>query len=261
MKVKQIKTFLAILIGSLTLISISSAQYFDPNYNYNNSFNYSNSGFNSGFGSNPNNGITNFTGGYNFDPYNNNYNNNYNTPISVSGTSFNCINGIYNYNNNCNFNNSYNNYNNYVEPVYTYLTPTTNMATNVRSSNATINGSVAMTGNYSYTSGGTAWFQYGTNQYSLNSSTNPANIFSNTSINSYLTGLNCGTTYYFRAVTRGSGGNSSMQYGNTLSFRTSNCNYSYNYGYNQNYQSTTYYPSSNITTRCNYPTQYRQYWR
>ena len=283
MTLNQIKILFAVFFSTLAFVSISSAQYYDPNYNYNNSYNY-NSNYNTGYnyGNNPNNGVVSFTSdynsgynsGYDANYYNNNsynynsnynYNNSYIPPISVSNSNY----GYgYNYNGGCSNNNYNSNCGNYTTPIYNniYLTPTTYAATNVSSTAGTINGNITMTGNYSYTSGGTAWFQYGTSQNSLNSSTNPANIYSNTSINAYLSGLTCGTTYYFRAVASGS--NSGLQYGNTLSFRTANCNYAYNYNNYGNYNNQYYqypqtpsYPPQNITTRCTYATKYKKYWR
>lgn len=263
-------TFNIILILATVFLSASfaSAQYYDQNYNYSNSYNY-NSGYNSGYGNNPNNGITTFIGstgyGTNYNSgyydqnsynYNNNYNynsgyytagyvSNYSQPVSVSlpytGCTYNCNNSGY-YGNSTYYNNS-------------TLLPTTYAATNANSSGATINGYVTVSGNNYNGTYGTTWFQYGLSSGSLNWSTSPANVYNTTNSNAYLTSLTCGTTYYFRAVTSGQNG---MQYGNTLSFTTSQCGYAYNNPYNnyQYYQPSYYqnWQAPQIKTTCYTPT-------
>ena len=272
------------IASMLFTASFVSAQ----SYNYNNGYydnNYNNSNtYYSGYGNNPNNGVVNFMGGYNNnnDQYSNNYNynNNYSdtgynntsyiTPISVSGTSYNCNNGIYSNYTNCSYyNHGYNN--NYVAPVYynnVTLSPTTYAATNVSASYATLNGYVSVTGgNSAYQNHGTTWFQYGASQNNLGWSTSPANVNGATNVNANLTNLSCGTTYYFRLVTSGlnnnGGYNTGLQYGNTLSFFTGQCNYGYgqqyyNNNYGQNFQSWT---PPIITTRCVMPYKTRKHWR
>jgi hypothetical protein len=243
MKNIQKAGLLAVIVLTATF---ASAQYYnDPYYS-----NYNNSGYNYGYtnySNNPNNGITTFIGnsGYYDQNYYNNYNNNYNSnyynsgyytspyannysqPVSVSlpytGCTYNCNSGYY-YNSGTYYNNS-------------TLSPVTYAATNANSSGATINGYVTVSGNNYNGTYGTTWFQYGLSSGSLNWSTSPANVYGTTNTNAHLTSLSCGTTYYFRAVTSGQNG---TQYGNVLSFTTSQCGYAYNNPYN-NYQ---YYPHS-----------------
>lgn len=233
------------LIFLMTAVSFASAQYYYDNNSYGNNYNY---GY--GYGNNPNNGVTTFIGGNGYDQnyynynnysnYNSNYNNtgyytsgyanNYSQPVSVSlpytGCTYNCNTGYYN---------SGTYYNN------STLSPVTYAATNAYSSGATVNGYITVSGNNYNGTYGTTWFQYGLSSGSLNWSTSPANVYSTTNSNAHLTGLSCGTTYYFRAVTSAQNG---LQYGNTLSFTTSQCGYAYNNPYN-NYQ---YYQPSYYQT-------------
>ncbi|MFA6397877.1 MAG: hypothetical protein WDK96_03495 [Candidatus Paceibacterota bacterium] len=96
-------------------------------------------------------------------------------------------------------------------------TVTTNSATSITESNATLNGYVD--GNGTST---TTWFQYGTNQGLLNNSTNIVSIGINGyNMGEFITGLQPNTIYYFRAVAQNSYGTS---YGSVLSF-TTNSNY------------------------------------
>ena len=93
-------------------------------------------------------------------------------------------------------------------------TVTTQPATNVTSSSATLNGSVNPNG-----SATTAWFEYGTSP-SLGTmvgtqSVGSGNSLSNISFN--LTALASNTLYYYRAVAQNSGGTT---FGNVLSFTT-----------------------------------------
>lgn len=238
---------------SLLTVAFANAQYYyDNNYYYNNY-------------NNPNNGVVSFVPGYsNYNNYGYNYGYYTNNiqPVSVSSLPYNYDNysyNNYNYNYNCNAGYGYNcNYYN-----FSSLTPTTYAATNAYQSSATVNGYVTVSGGSSGQTYGTTWFQYGVNQNSLNWSTNPASVYSSTNTNANLTGLNCGTVYYFRAVTSGSNG---MQYGNTLSFTTTQCNYNnynYNYGYGNyypNYNYQTWVPPQ-IQTRCYKTTKKVRYYR
>lgn len=224
---KSINYLLLTFVFAVVSVSAVSAQYYDPyqyNYQYNNG--YSNQSYGvSYYGSNNYN--YNYNNGYSYDQY---------------------------YNGGCN--NGY--YTNCLVSYYT-LSPQTNSATNVAPNSATINGYVSVSGNGYYNNTyGTASFQYGTNYSNLNYSTNPVNIYNNTGINANLTGLACGTTYYFRAITSSQNG---VQYGSTNSFTTPGCyNYYYN-GYN-NYNNN-YCPYNNcyssyqripkrVITNCNY---------
>lgn len=255
----------------LTMSFTSAQSYYDNTYYVNNGSNY---GYNS-YGNNPNNGITTFIGstgyGTNYNSgyydqnsynYNNNYNynynsgynntgyytagyaNNYSQPVSVSlpytGCTYNCNNNSY-YGNSTYYNNS-------------TLSPVTYAATNANSSGATINGYVTVSGNNYNGTYGTTWFQYGLSSGSLNWSTGPANVYNTTNTNAYLTSLTCGTTYYFRAVTSGQNG---TQYGNVLSFTTSQCGYAYNNPYNnyQYYQPSYYqnWQAPKVQTSCYKP--------
>jgi hypothetical protein len=66
----------------------------------------------------------------------------------------------------------------------------------------------------------TMWFEYGTNPNSLYNRTNSQNAYSAGPFSANLSGLSCGTTYYYRAVAQNSQG---TRYGQTLSFVTSAC--------------------------------------
>lgn len=120
----------------------------------------------------------------------------------------NCYNG--NYNNNGYYNGYYNNnYNN--QPSVT-----TNSATNVSDTSATLNGSIS--GNGLYTS---AWFAYGTNN-SFGYTTPQSSYGSGyTNYNYTISNLIPNTTYTFRAVAQNSQG---IVYGNVFSFTTSGVN-------------------------------------
>lgn len=259
-----------ILAGGLMLafVSISafvSAQYYDQ-YSYNNNYNsYGYDQNNYAYNYNQPYGVTSFGGGYNYgtsyDPYytnnNYNYNNNYNSGynynynyvapnVSVATPNY------YNYNNNYNQNYNYN---------YQTLTPTTYAATYVTSNAATINGNISMTSQNSYYTNnyGKAWFQYGTSYSGLNSSSVPASIYGNTNINSNLSGLVCGTTYYFRAVAQSSS-NSGLQYGSTLSFTTPSCYNNYSNYYPNNYNNGYYGNVTSSATRCTYGYKKKRYY-
>lgn len=222
---KNYKYFISLTIVGMLATATSFAQsYYDPYYYQN--VGYVPYGYNNGYYDN-----------YDYSNYYGYNNYSYNYP--------------YDYNGNYYYNNYYNNgyYNNYNNGYYGYsLTPATYAATNATSNRGTINGYVTVSGNsynnyaYSY---GTAWFEYGTSPNYLDRKTNPANIYQSTSINSYLTNLQCGTTYYYRAVTQGQNG---INYGTTLSFTTASCYnnyYSNYYPYNYNYNSY-----QNFDTHC-----------
>ncbi|MFA5792059.1 MAG: hypothetical protein WC884_03415 [Candidatus Paceibacterota bacterium] len=95
---------------------------------------------------------------------------------------------------------------------------TTNSATNITNSSATLNGWV--NGNSIYT---TAWFEYGTNTSFGYSTSQNSYGSGSSSYNANIAGLITNTTYYFRAVAQSSQG---LIYGSTLSFNTNN-NYIY----------------------------------
>jgi Domain of unknown function DUF11 len=63
------------------------------------------------------------------------------------------------------------------------------------------------------------WFEYGTS-YSLGNRTNNQTAYSAGSYSAQITGLSCGTTYYYRAVAQN---NFETKYGSILSFVTSAC--------------------------------------
>jgi uncharacterized repeat protein (TIGR01451 family) len=98
---------------------------------------------------------------------------------------------------------------------------TTNTATNVTQSSATLNGYVNPYNNTNTT----RWFEYGTTQ-SLGYSTSAINHGSTaTNINDTISGLLNNTTYYYRAASQSlSGGSYRSSYGSILSFTTGNNN-------------------------------------
>jgi hypothetical protein len=94
-------------------------------------------------------------------------------------------------------------------------TVTTRAASNVRTNNATLNGTV--TANNATTQ---YWFAYGTNSSSLTHTTTETGALkgtSATSVNASLTGLRASTTYYFQVVASNAVG---ITYGAVLSFTT-----------------------------------------
>lgn len=95
---------------------------------------------------------------------------------------------------------------------------TTSAATGVAQTGATLNGSVNPNG-----ASTTAYFDYGTSQGNLNQTVTYGSVgsgSSNVTISSGLTGLTCGTQYYFQARATNSGGTSS---GSIRTFTTSGC--------------------------------------
>ncbi len=100
---------------------------------------------------------------------------------------------------------------------YGNINITTNGATNVGTSYATLNGFVSSNGTISVN----AWFEWGTSS-SFGNQTNQINygMTSGTSYNYYLSGLMQNTTYYYRAVAQGNDGQ--IAYGNSMSFTTTN---------------------------------------
>jgi hypothetical protein len=70
----------------------------------------------------------------------------------------------------------------------------------------------------------TMWFEYGTNPNYLGNRTTAQNAYSAGPFSANLSGLSCGTTYYYRAVAQNESG---VRYGNTLSFVTSACQTGY----------------------------------
>ncbi len=119
---------------------------------------------------------------------------------------------------------------------------TTNNASNVGPTSATLNGFVNSNGGNNTI----AWFQWGTNANFYNQ-TNQNNYGSTggTSYSYYLSGLSPNTTYYFRAVAQNDSG--LIAYGNQMSFSTSNtCDYNNNScGNNQIYVNT--YPATGVS--------------
>lgn len=242
-----------ILTGGLFASTAIAQYYTDPNYYQNYDYTY---------GSYPNNNTYNYspvsvvscypyTGNVNCDPNGFGNSNSY-YPV-VDNYSYNTYNSNYDYNY---YNNNYNN-TSYYNPNYgsQYLTPRTYAATNANTTSATINGYVAVSGTNGYYNGygsslGTAWFQYGSSYSSLNKSSKPAPIYGSTTINSNLTGLACGASYYYRAAASSQGG---TQYGDVSSFTTLPCYYSYNTnnGYN-NYNNNYTYQSYNYNQNYNY---------
>lgn len=129
-------------------------------------------------------------------------------------------------------------YNNYGSPITQSVTVTTdggsnyqsapivttNQATNIQDSSATVNGYVSSNSNYYncsyYSCGGSYsyYFQYGTSQYGLTSQTQTLSGTYGSPVTAYLTGLNQNQTYYFRLVAYNNYG---TNYGSTLSFVTS----------------------------------------
>lgn len=121
---------------------------------------------------------------------------------------------------------------------YTQPSVTTYSATSQSNSNATLNGYISSNGGFA-----SRYFQYGTNQYSLNYTT-PTVYVGNTSLNvsEAIYNLQPNTTYYFRLVGQNNNG-SGLAYGQTLSFITSGSTISNNSSMNT------------LTTSSTFPTQ------
>lgn len=142
----------------------------------------------------------------------------------------------YNYNNGYYNNYNYNNngyYNNYAPSIMV----STNAVASVYANGAIINGYVTVN-NYNNNVYGSTYFQYGANSNSLNLTTSAMNFSNSTGFNASLNNLNCGTTYYYRAVANLNG---NVQYGQILSFTTSACPvYQNQYQNYQNYSVPQY---------------------
>jgi len=113
---------------------------------------------------------------------------------------------------------------------------TTNSATNVTQSSATLNGYV----NPNNTSDTVRWFEWGTSSNNLTNSSQSVYMSSSASnVNAYASGLSANTTYYFRVVAQNSAGRTD---GSVLSFTTQT-------GQNQNGQapSVSTYSATNVT--------------
>jgi len=134
----------------------------------------------------------------------------------------------YNYNYNNNYSYNYNN-NNYCD-----VSVSTTGAVPLQKS-ATVYGYLTACGNT------TVWFDYGTSYNGLQWQTTRDTTSYNGQFSASLTGLSCGTTYYYRAAAQSGYG---MKYGNVMSFTTSECYtpVAYNYtGYTDyNYYTPTY---------------------
>ncbi|MBI5138863.1 MAG: DUF11 domain-containing protein [Candidatus Vogelbacteria bacterium] len=93
------------------------------------------------------------------------------------------------------------------------LSVTTQSATNVTVSSATLNGYLTAS-NYSNV---TRWFEWGTNS-SYGNRTNTQSAYSAGNFSDYISGLSQNTTYFFRAVAQD--GNGNVAYGSQLNFTT-----------------------------------------
>ncbi len=91
-------------------------------------------------------------------------------------------------------------------------TVTTESATDVTSTTATLNGTVNANGIST-----TAWFEYGaqSGSYSIKTTTKPVSGSTDTKVSDSISNLTAGTTYYYRAVAQNSAGTS---YGKEMSF-------------------------------------------
>jgi hypothetical protein len=128
----------------------------------------------------------------------------------------------YNYNYNSNYNNNYSYNNNYNNNNYCDVSVSTTGAVPLQKS-ATVYGYLTACGNT------TVWFDYGTSYNGLQWQTTRDTTSYNGQFSASLTGLSCGTTYYYRAAAQSGYG---MKYGNVMSFTTSACSYApvaYNY--------------------------------
>lgn len=122
---------------------------------------------------------------------------------------------------------------------YSSLIPNTSGVSNLSHNSATLNGYVSMQSSGYSNYQNLAWFEYGLSYNSLSNSTNKVRVTSSTAINAHISNLNCGQTYYYRAVSSGSNG---VQYGSVLSFTTSAC---YTNNYYSNYPYYNYYNYNN----------------
>lgn len=148
----------------------------------------------------------------------------WNSWVTTSNTcqniNYSCTNGATNYpycNNNINYV-----WCNGVQYVAPYICPVINQynlsvsttGATPLTTTATINGYVNP-----YNNGATIWFDYGTN-YNLSYQTTKQNTSYSGAFNANLSGLTCGTRYYYRAAAQN---NVETKYGATLSFVTPNC--------------------------------------
>ena len=100
---------------------------------------------------------------------------------------------------------------------YNPLCVTTNNATNITSSSATLNGLVNRNNLYN-TYNLNTWFEYGTNTNFGFATVKSISNFGYANYTANVSGLSANTIYYFRAVAQNPQG---IVYGNTNSFRTS----------------------------------------
>src|SRR3989344_5615636 len=115
---------------------------------------------------------------------------------------------------------------------------TTNTATNVSTSYATLNGYV----NPNSTSDTTRWFEWGTSPSFSNSTGHISQGSSAGNFSEQVSGLAQNTIYYYRAVAQNASGTA---YGTILSFTTTGGGCTYNC--NQNLPSVTTYSTQNVT--------------
>lgn len=130
-----------------------------------------------------------------------------------------CSNGATNFpacNNNVTWCNGVQYYAGYICPVINQFNlAVSTTGANPLSTTATINGYVNP-----YNNNATIWFDYGTSFSNLTFQTTRQNTSNSGAFNANLSGLTCGTRYFYRAVAQN---NVETKYGSTLSFVTPNC--------------------------------------